>query len=859
MTQPIDVAYVELRTRGEEKAAKDVRDALKDIERDVDRTAQELEASFDEMAAHVERELNRVGKTLGDTAEEQRKSWDSLGDVIGYDITEAGATARYAIKEFADSAETDFRRVRREVDRTKETISSIGQSGRSGGAGAIGGGILNSLTSLGSQVMSLGALLGPAGTAAAVVGIAALIPAVIALVGAIAQLGGALLLLPAAFASVVAIAAPLMLAFSGIGDAVSALASGDLEKINEAMKNLSPSAQAFAREINALREPLKNLRMDVQESFFSQFRGDLTEMVNVLLPTLNRGLTTVSSALGRVVAGFIELLGANDIIEDIGDIFESVGRIIDRLGPSVIDFVGVLFGVIEAGLPWLERAADALGDLIDEFSGWLSGTLQDGSFNEFMENAFTTISNLWELAKSIGRLLAAIFGGAGDEGNDFIVQLTEIIDKMTEWFNSLEGQQALQDILDGIKYLVNMLKILAKIVEFTVQTLAFFYNATDAMVDVLTIATVAVGAFFKALWGWIQTAWGAVQSFFGMLGDWLGNVGEWFSNAWDSVVTFFNQTVQWFTELPGRIMTAIANLPGQLIAFFTQLGEFIRYTVGFTIGSVIKFFMDMPGRLLAAGEALIAFIVSTFTIVRDFMVNITVTAIEAVIAFFVALPGRVWSAIISVVAFVSGVFTSLYNSARTIVSNLINSVVNYFRKLPQQAADATASLPTKILNILKNLANRAVDAGRDVMEGVARGIRNGVNSAINAAQDAAFDVLRGFWDALEIGSPSKVAATTVGEPIMQGVGVGIEDEAPELRDVINNSVVGALPTGMTPRGGAGSSSHVESIVFGEGAIQVIFEGVIPTEDEARAVGMSVGSGVSQTLAKRNVRTSVRTV
>lgn len=854
MTQPIDVVYVEVRASGEKETAKNVKKALNDIERDVDRAADEIEKSFDDAAKDIERELTQMSKALGDTVDDQVKAWGELGDVIGYDITEAGATARYAVKQFADESERDFKRVRKEVDRTKESISGIGK----GGTGNLGGGLLSTLTGLGSQVMSLGALLGPIGTGAVLIGIIALIPAVIALAGALAQLGGALLLLPAAFAAVAAIAAPLMMAFSGIGDAVSALASGDLEKINEAMKNLSPSAQAFAREINGLRKPLKDLRMSVQEGFFSQFRGDLTEMVNALLPMLNRGLTSVSGALGRLARDFIDLLGANDIIEAIGDVFESTTRIVDNLRPRIIDLFGVMFGAIEHGLPFLERAADALGDLIGRFTEWLSGSLQDGSFEEFLEGAFETFQNLWDLAGALGELLVSIFGNAGDEGNDFIQQLTAIIDKMTEWFNSMEGQQALQDILDGLVYVVNMLKILAGIVQFTVQALGWLYNATDAVVMVLTLAAVAVGAFFQALWGWLQTAWGAVQTFFSSLGEWLGGVGGWFTEAWNTISNFFSQLVAFFTALPGQIWNAIQALPGFVVGVFQQMADQTLYVIGFVLGSIVRFFIELPGRLAEAGVALWQFIVTLFTTIGGFILTVTATMIDAVVGFFAALPDRTWAALVGIIGFVASIFTSVSNAVISRVMNLVNSVVSFFSQLPNRASSAASSLPNRILAIINNLASRAVSAGRNVMEGVANGIRNGTNSAINAAINAAKRVLEGFWDALGIGSPSTVAADTVGAPIMQGVGVGVENEAPKLKDVINRSVIGAVPGGFGTN--ASANNHAESsIVFGEGAVQVTFEGVIPTEDEAMQTGAAVGNGISQTLARRNVRTSIRTV
>ena len=50
-----------------------------------------------------------------------------------------------------------------------------------------------------------------------------------------------------------------------------------------------------------------------------------------------------------------------------------------------------------------------------------------------------------------------------------------------------------------------------------------------------------------------------------------------------------------------------------------------------------------------------------------------------------------------------------------------------------------------------------------------------------------------------------------------------------------------------------------SVVFGRDAIRVTFEGVLPTRQEALDTGRAVGEGVMETLARRDVATTVRTI
>ena len=73
------------------------------------------------------------------------------------------------------------------------------------------------------------------------------------------------------------------------------------------------------------------------------------------------------------------------------------------------------------------------------------------------------------------------------------------------------------------------------------------------------------------------------------------------------------------------------------------------------------------------------------------------------------------------------------------------------------------------------------------------------------------------------------------------------------RDLAEQSGLMALLGGRAGQGGG------TSLVFDRGAINVSFEGVVPSHQEALDAGSAVGEGVLRTLARRNVATTVRTI
>src|SRR6185436_291778 len=218
---------------------------------------------------------------------------------------EAGAeAAEAAIDDLADEATSDLRRIEHATSRAARKLATdfslaaaaakaamagkflIGGPVLLGGVGAIGGGIAALLAGLASAVGGL-------------------IPIIGQLVSTIVSAAGALAILPGVIGGIITIFATLKIATSGVGEAFSALASGDVDKLDEALKKLSPSARVFVKELGALKPELDTIKASVQEAFFKDLAAVLKPLVENLIPVLRVGLTSVAESLNGVVANAV--------------------------------------------------------------------------------------------------------------------------------------------------------------------------------------------------------------------------------------------------------------------------------------------------------------------------------------------------------------------------------------------------------------------------------------------------------------------------------------------------------------------------------------------------------------------------
>lgn len=295
--------------------------------------------------------------------------------------------------------------------------------------------------------------------------------AIFAIGSALYYLSGIVMILPGMFASLLAAFAPLVIAFQGFGEAISAIASGDIEKINEALKGLTPSARAVAKEFAGLMPLFRQIRDSVQEAFFRPLRGEIADMADNLLPSLRRGMERVAGALGEQFAAALDKLNSARGAQFFDKLFATTERVINELGPAFIDFLGSLGGAIEESLPFAEELFGAIADGLKAFADFIDEKVEDGSFVEFLKDSVEVAKELSGLIKDILGLFVAIFSETDEGTKEFLRELREVIKEWTAFLKSPEGKEGVKAILDMAKQLATWMRVIGGIIGFWVTLL----------------------------------------------------------------------------------------------------------------------------------------------------------------------------------------------------------------------------------------------------------------------------------------------------------------------------------------------------------------------------------------------------
>lgn len=702
--------------------------ALHRIEDKFDRLIESLEDGFERLIAQVEIASDQLASSVDDSLDDIRHDVRRTADAIGIDFELGTGVAKHAVDDLADSADHDFDRIRR---KSRSSGDETGRGFLGGIIAAISGAGSNLSGALGGALSGIGSSLGGGGDITSLLKVAAItaaIPAVIALAGALSQLIGLLALIPASLGVVIAAIAPLVIAFQGFGDAIGAGFSGDVEKFNKALKGLAPSAQSVVKEIVGLKDQFKAIKASVQQAFFAPLVGTFKALGTTLLPVLNKGLTTVASALGKLVAGILQLLSSAPVVNTINLLFAATGRIIDAFAPAAQAIFSALFSTMQAGLPFVEKMFTTFAKATQQFANWADASTQGSKFTGWITDAIRVVGELWNLIKQGGQLLGTIFGGPDikESGESLIDSLSKAIAKLDAFFKSAKGQETLLAIAKA-----------ARFVGAAIVWLAEAFAWTAGAINTLVHWIVNVIDWFGKWPGAISSAWNAVVGFFSAIGSGIAGAATAFFNWIVNIVV-------WLQQLPGKVLAALAALPSMMINFFWNTLNQVAFAVGFAIGAIIKFFIDLPGRIWGALQALPGLIMGVFTSAWNFAKNTTMNALSTIVGIALGLPGRVRSAIYGLISTLAGIVKSAWDGAVRGVTSGVSAAVN-----------AAKQLPGRIKSALSGAASWLFGIGQDVVRGLGRGIESMLGWVKDKASQIAKSAINGAKSALGIGSPSK--------------------------------------------------------------------------------------------------------
>lgn len=253
--------------------------------------------------------------------------------------------------------------------------------------------------------------------------------------------------LPAGLSVLLATAAAVKIGLTGVGDALEAVFSRDPEKLNEALKKLTPSARSFVLEFRKALPILDQIKSKTQESLFAPLKGVVTKILASIGPTLTTGLASVAGSVGTLLASVGNVLGNPATQLFLSKLFTSTSGIITTLSGPISNLINALVSAASKALPALERmVSGGLGGFIQKLADWLNAAISDGRFQGWLDSAQRTLGDIVYIIEQLIGLFAVLFDDANKEGDSFLRIVGDMIKDFKDFAASKEGEYAMKGI-----------------------------------------------------------------------------------------------------------------------------------------------------------------------------------------------------------------------------------------------------------------------------------------------------------------------------------------------------------------------------------------------------------------------------
>lgn len=329
-------------------------------------------------------------------------------------------------------------------------------------------------------------------------------------------------------------------------------------------------------ELEALADPITNLRDLMNDAYWEEARAPITDLVMNLMPQLEVVMTDASRAMGNFAGAFAEAMEhqlAGGRLEEIFGTMEQGFRILTE---GADGYAGTVVNLaLIAGRYW-PRLAEWMNRQATAFSNWMDAIITDGRLDAWMERA---IDNLYELGfglADMGRLLRGLTTAAEAAGSVGLAGFHDTMERWQEVINSPNGQRALTD------YFIGGRKAAEGLGEAIENIFVALSRVSDGVRDTFAQsgATIAeIGGLFgdvlgsASLWRGLETMLERMQSGVAKLRDSSDEVSEFLGSAAELVGHFADVLAGPLAAALEVVLPHLTSLQGPFERLLTALAD----------------------------------------------------------------------------------------------------------------------------------------------------------------------------------------------------------------------------------------------------------------------------------------------
>lgn len=265
---------------------------------------------------------------------------------------------------------------------------------------------------------------------------------------AIKDLSGAALILPAVLGAVGLALGTVAVAAIGMSDAFKAIAKGDAKALDEALKNLSPSAREFVLAIRDQKKAFDELRLDVQQRLFDGLGQIVRQLGEIYLPIVRKAMGQVASsfnaAIKDIASFFNEFEGSREVADDVAEGLDYSAKAVDNLTRAAGPLVRALYMIWRVGTEVFVEITAGAETAAKRFEDFIGKARATGDLKRWMQTGVQAFRDLLAIIKNVGLAIGEMWRGLnGGESKSFLATLRDLTARFNDFLRSAEGQRVL--------------------------------------------------------------------------------------------------------------------------------------------------------------------------------------------------------------------------------------------------------------------------------------------------------------------------------------------------------------------------------------------------------------------------------
>lgn len=701
--------------------------------------------------------------------------------------------------------------------------------------------------------------------------------AVVALAAALSTASGSAFALGGILGSLGVAVGALKIGFSGVGDAMKAqsaaqeelartgeISTATQQKLDAALKNLSPSAAAVVRQLGAMAPAWRAVTQSVQERLFTGVGQSIAALGNRYLPILNSTLTTTAGTLNGATRNLASFLNTSTRAAQISSIFSGLNGILKTLLSPLSSVSGGFLDIFQKSLPFAKDLANTLSTLGANFGAFLSQSAANGSFTTFLTTATQTAQTLFRLLGNVGSIIGQVFAAGTASGGNLLKLLADITGQFSQFLRTSQGKAALAGFFGLIASAGQTLVGVFKTLQPLLAGIGTLFTELQGPIGVLgTALTGVIGQLANTLGGALIKLAPVIGQLVVAAAPLVTVLGGVLSSAIAALVPVIVSLVQSFTTLLPAITpiiqilgTALTTTLGQLSGLLVQiLPVLVQLIAAFAAGltPVLAALQPVLAQIVAAAVGLVAALLPILTSLLPLIPSVAQLGL-AFTQLVVALAPLITQGLVSLTQLLVSLapyiaqlvppliqLIGFFTQFTLVITKVVAAVVSFgvkvqaaFNQVAGFVARSIAAMVTTVVGLVQSLIGKF----GSVMQSISSTVSSGVGKIVKFFVDLPGKIISALS-----GLAGKMAS--LGGDIVAGLANGITAKAGSVIKAAQD--LASQVTGVIGKVLKVGSPSKETHKLGEFAGQGLANGILESIPAVAAAATNLANAVPKAI------------